>query len=164
MPIPWHREAASEGEAKYGREKPTASTRTDIQLSYYRPRRLKGRLRAKYAGQEFSCARGPKRAFEQSASISMLSAHLQSGHGAAQRRERNCPRSCRSKSLKARWTSGRQLFGRSAEYQLAVIDTAPGVEHDMSDMLALCKEATLVLVPTSPLTMTSKALCHGLQV
>ena len=37
-----------------------------------------------------------------------------------------------------------------AEYQLAVIDTAPGVEHDMSDMLALCKEAALVLVPTSP--------------
>lgn len=35
-------------------------------------------------------------------------------------------------------------------YQLAVIDTAPGVEHDISDMLALCREAALVLVPTSP--------------
>lgn len=37
-----------------------------------------------------------------------------------------------------------------SSYQLAVVDTAPGIEHDMSDILALCKEATLVLVPTSP--------------
>ena len=51
-----------------------------------------------------------------------------------------------------------------AEYQLAVIDTAPGVEHDMSDMLALCKEAALVLVPRVLLTTTSKASRYGLQV
>jgi chromosome partitioning protein len=35
-------------------------------------------------------------------------------------------------------------------YQLAIIDTPPGVEHDMADMLSLCREAALVLVPTSP--------------
>jgi chromosome partitioning protein len=42
------------------------------------------------------------------------------------------------------------IMRQVANYQLAVVDTAPGVEHDMSDMLALCKEAALVLVPTSP--------------
>jgi chromosome partitioning protein len=36
------------------------------------------------------------------------------------------------------------------EYQLAIIDTPPGVEHDMADMLSLCREAALILVPTSP--------------
>ena len=36
------------------------------------------------------------------------------------------------------------IMRRIRDYQLAVIDTAPGVEHDMSDMLALCKEAALV--------------------
>ncbi len=37
-----------------------------------------------------------------------------------------------------------------SHYQLAIVDTPPGVEHDMVDMIALCREAALVLVPTSP--------------
>jgi chromosome partitioning protein len=45
------------------------------------------------------------------------------------------------------WSS---LVRQISNYQLAIVDTAPGVEHDMSDMLALCREAALVLVPTSP--------------
>jgi chromosome partitioning protein len=36
--------------------------------------------------------------------------------------------------------------------QLAIVDTAPGVEHEMSRMIAICREASYVLVPTSPST------------
>jgi chromosome partitioning protein len=39
-----------------------------------------------------------------------------------------------------------------AGYRLAIVDTAPGVEHNLTDILALCREAALVLVPTSPST------------
>lgn len=44
----------------------------------------------------------------------------------------------------------RSILDRAQGYQIAVIDTAPGVEHDMGAMLELCRQATLVLVPTSP--------------
>ena len=39
-----------------------------------------------------------------------------------------------------------------AGHQLAIVDTAPGVEHDMADVMALCRDAAFVLVPTSPST------------
>src|SRR5918997_1694731 len=39
-----------------------------------------------------------------------------------------------------------------AGHQLAVVDTAPGVEHNMADTMALCRDASFVLVPTSPST------------
>lgn len=39
-----------------------------------------------------------------------------------------------------------------ALHQLAIVDTAPGIEHNMADMIALCRGAALVLVPTSPST------------
>jgi chromosome partitioning protein len=44
------------------------------------------------------------------------------------------------------------IIERVAEHQLAVIDTAPGVEENMTAMIELCRRATLVLVPTSPST------------
>lgn len=37
-------------------------------------------------------------------------------------------------------------------YQLAIVDTAPGVEHEMARMLAICRDASYVLVPCSPST------------
>jgi chromosome partitioning protein len=37
-------------------------------------------------------------------------------------------------------------------HQLAIVDTAPGVEHHMADIMALCRDAAFVLVPTSPST------------
>ena len=39
-----------------------------------------------------------------------------------------------------------------AGHQLAIVDTAPGVEHNMADTIALCRDAAFVLVPTSPST------------
>ncbi len=39
-----------------------------------------------------------------------------------------------------------------AGHQLAIVDTAPGVEHNMADIIALCRDAAFVLVPTSPST------------
>jgi chromosome partitioning protein len=43
-----------------------------------------------------------------------------------------------------------QLDQITAGYELAIIDTAPGVEEAMTSMLELCRRASLVLVPTSP--------------
>jgi chromosome partitioning protein len=37
-----------------------------------------------------------------------------------------------------------------SDYPLVIVDTPPGVEHDMADILAICREAALVLIPTSP--------------
>lgn len=39
-----------------------------------------------------------------------------------------------------------------ATYQLAIVDTAPGVEHEMARMVAICRDAAYVLVPCSPST------------
>jgi chromosome partitioning protein len=39
-----------------------------------------------------------------------------------------------------------------AGHQLAIVDTAPGVEHNMADIMALYRDAAFVLVPTSPST------------
>ncbi|WP_144404756.1 ParA family protein [Belnapia sp. F-4-1] len=44
----------------------------------------------------------------------------------------------------------RSILDQVKSYQLAIVDTAPGVEHDMTPMLELCGRASLVLVPTSP--------------
>ncbi len=43
----------------------------------------------------------------------------------------------------------RDIAGR---HQLAIVDTAPGVEHNMADIMALYRDAVFVLVPTSPST------------
>ena len=41
---------------------------------------------------------------------------------------------------------------RHTGHQLAIVDTTPGVEHNMADTIALCRDAAFVLVPTSPST------------
>jgi chromosome partitioning protein len=37
-------------------------------------------------------------------------------------------------------------------YDLAVVDTAPGVEHGLADMISMCRRADYVLLPTSAST------------
>jgi chromosome partitioning protein len=44
------------------------------------------------------------------------------------------------------------IRGRVTPYDLAIVDTAPGVEHAMPGMAVICREAAYVLVPTSPST------------
>lgn len=47
------------------------------------------------------------------------------------------------------WAEAR---GHMTGFDLAIIDTAPGIEHGLSDMIALCREADYVLLPTSSST------------
>jgi chromosome partitioning protein len=39
-----------------------------------------------------------------------------------------------------------------AGFDLAIVDTAPGVEHGLADMVAMCRQADYVLLPTSAST------------
>jgi chromosome partitioning protein len=47
------------------------------------------------------------------------------------------------------WSS---ISNSLAGYDLAVVDTAPGVEHGLADMIAMCRQADYVLLPTSAST------------
>ena len=54
--------------------------------------------------------------------------------------------------LQSEPSAWQSLVEQTRGYEIAVVDTAPGVEHDMGAMLELCRQAALVLVPTSPTT------------
>ncbi len=44
------------------------------------------------------------------------------------------------------------VYPTIATRDIAIVDTAPGVEHDMTRMIEICRNAAYVLVPTSPST------------
>ena len=47
------------------------------------------------------------------------------------------------------WSS---INGSLAPWDLVIVDTAPGVEHGLADIIAMCRQADYVLLPTSAST------------
>src|SRR5271165_1827302 len=57
----------------------------------------------------------------------------------------DCPATDVRRAALSDW---RAIVADSAGFQIAVVDTAPGIEENMASMIELCRAAALVVVPS----------------